>query len=157
LLAQLASDPDVKKLRDDRDADLVALMVVEISNACGVGYINKGSKTAAFSVTDDDCEFKFTLAHEIGHNLGADHVRGPKDDPKRCNFAYRIPSVARTLMAYECAKRCDRQMYFSDTAVKFVDSAGKSHVMGIACNKTGAASNVETVRAMVPKVAAYEP
>lgn len=85
-----------------------------------------------------------------------DHVRGDDDnDPKRCNYAYRIPSVARTLMAYECAtgKRCDRQLYFSDTAVKFVDPTGKSHVMGIACNKTNAASNVETVRAMLSKVA----
>lgn len=161
LLAQLASDPDVKKLRNDHDADLVALLVVKISDACGVGYIStKGSKSAAFSVTREDCEFKFTLAHEIGHNLGAEHVRGKKDnDPNRCNYAHRIPSVARTLMAYECkaSERCDRQRYFSDTAVKFVDSAGKSHVMGIACNKTNAASNVETVRAMLAKVAAYEP
>ena len=161
LLAQLANDPDVLNLRDQHDADLVALVVNDISNACGVGYLyNNGSKGAGFSVTDGDCEFKFTMAHEIGHNLGANHARGDDDDdPNRCNYGYRIPSIARTLMAYDCptGKFCPRQPYFSDTAIKFVDSAGKSHVMGIACNKTDAASNVERVRTTLSTVAKYEP
>jgi hypothetical protein len=124
LLAQLSGDPDVKNLRNKYDADVVALVVVDIIKACGVGHTYNGSKTRAFSVTQGDCESKFTIAHEIGHNLGAGHARKDddkdNDNPKRCNYGYRIPSVARTLMAYECAqgKSCRRQLYFSDTAVK---------------------------------------
>jgi hypothetical protein len=153
-LAAVAADKDVAKLRDDVKADLVALVVTFMTKACGIGRFYSGSATSAFSVTQYNCEFKYTLAHEIGHNLGADHAREDyKNPPKeRCNFGFKSPAApARTLMAYECTKvKCDRKPFFSDVTQKV-----GTVTMGVACDGRAAAQNVVAVRLRVPVVAKF--
>lgn len=67
----------VPALRDRYAADLVALITERAeSNICGRGYLAdaRGLEQWGFSVTKRDCTRNGrTLAHEIGHNLGAHH------------------------------------------------------------------------------------
>lgn len=135
------------KLRDSYEADLVALVVDRINGSCGIAPVLSFRLTTAL-----DCEWKWTVAHEIGHNLGAQHHRKPgQTSAKRCNYGLRIPGVARTLMAYECTgKSCPRQPYFSDTRLKF-----GSNVMGRQCGTTTGAQNVLTLYSNIPVAANY--
>jgi hypothetical protein len=80
---QLANKNDgvldqVHALRDSARADLVSLLTVQ-ADLCGAGYLMRPSTVTAdfaFTVVNDGCAFSnFTLAHEIGHNMGAHHDR----------------------------------------------------------------------------------
>jgi hypothetical protein len=122
-------------------------MVDHIKGSCGIAPV-KGFR----SVTDYECEGKYTLAHEIGHNLGAGHHRKSGDtSTQRCSYGIRFPGKARSLMAYECdGRKCPRQPFFSDTSVRY---AGE--VMGRACGGADGAQNVNVVRSMIPQAARY--
>ena len=67
----------IPALRDRYAADLVALITERAeTNVCGRGYLGntRGLDQWGFSVTKRDCTRNGrTLAHEIGHNLGAHH------------------------------------------------------------------------------------
>jgi hypothetical protein len=88
-LDRLTNDDDghldqVHDRRDETGADLVVLIVGEVTNACGIAWrLDNPSGSAAqrqfnsgfaFSVVADLCaDMNYTLAHEIGHNLGCCH------------------------------------------------------------------------------------
>lgn len=133
--------------RDRYKADLVALVVDRIEGSCGIAPV-LGHR----SITDLECEYKWTLAHEIGHNLGAQHQRGAgQNSSAKCNYGVRVPGMARTLMAYQCAgESCDRKPYFSD--VRLNVGAAK---MGRQCGTASGAQNVLTVNSTIPIAANY--
>jgi peptidyl-Asp metalloendopeptidase len=70
----------VHQLRDQHNADLVALIVDNGGGFCGIAYVmangpRAGFASSAFSVTARDCVANDTLAHELGHNMGNAHDR----------------------------------------------------------------------------------
>ena len=81
-LARLVNASDgfldtIFSLRDDYAADLVALVTERLDDACGAAYLPESPSNAGFgwiSVNRRRClTDNLTLAHEIGHNLGAVH------------------------------------------------------------------------------------
>lgn len=69
----------VAALRNQYGADLVALLIhPSNASACGIAYVNTSASPAfapfGFSVTDTSClSPNYTFAHELGHNMGAQH------------------------------------------------------------------------------------
>jgi hypothetical protein len=117
---------EIHQLRDDTGADLVSLIVGEITNACGVAWrlqnphFSGSSADAqrqfnsqyAFSVVSDLCaDIGYTFPHELGHNLGCCHN---EQDAGSCQPSSRFPSPYghrftgdfdqwRTVMSYDDA------------------------------------------------------
>lgn len=150
-LEAFAANPMVAERRTSLGADLVSLITdAPYSDACGVGVIGPNS---SFPVTlvAEPCIANFTLAHEIGHNLGAGHA---PDDPqaggwRSYSFGYKSPSplpAFRTVMAYACANvNCRRVLHFSNPSVLF-----ESRVTG-----TPTQDNARTLREALPLVEAF--
>jgi hypothetical protein len=134
----------VHGLRDDYGADLVSLLVSQMSGACGIGYLmtnlSTGFASSAFSVTQIGCATgNYTFGHELGHNMGCAHDRDNAGSGLFAySFGYRTPdSVYRTVMAYAPGQRLQ---YFSNPNVSF---AGR--VLGIAAGSPGAAHNALSI------------
>lgn len=69
---------DVHTLRSTYGADLCALLTSTPTNTCGLGYLNTNpsnySANSAFTVSIYSCAVSnYTLAHEMGHNMGLNH------------------------------------------------------------------------------------
>jgi hypothetical protein len=116
----------VQGLRDTYHADLVSLIVNEPSY-CGIGYVMQNTSSSfesyAFTVTHVSCTAgNYSLAHELGHNMGALHDLYV--DPNSYQFPYshgyvNLTGRWRTIMAYnnQCADNgidCTRVQYFSN-------------------------------------------
>ena len=140
------TDPDdgymdvVHRLRDDYDADIVSM--VGTSNACGVGWlmqsVTSGFQSHGFNVNHYTCIFgNFTMAHEIGHNMGLNHDRAnvPRDSLGNLQqgsapyaYGYRV-NGHRDVMAYDCSLptstgfSCPRRAIFSTPLQNFPTSA----------------------------------
>ncbi len=108
----------VAALRNQYGADLVAMLVHPASpSACGVAYVmttvSTAFETAGFSVTDTAClSPNYTFAHELGHNMGAQHdwYVSQATLPYTYAHGYVNPAVGyrwRTIMAYN--DRCTVQ------------------------------------------------
>lgn len=115
----------VHALRDIYRADIVALLVANMTDACGRGYLmsgnNPGFAPFAFSVTDRDCLFQYTMTHEMGHNMGCNHA--PQDPTGSGAFSYSFgykdaTHGFRTVMAYDCPG-CPRVRHFSNPGVNY--------------------------------------
>jgi hypothetical protein len=112
----------VHQLRDQHKADLVALIVDNGGNSCGIAYVMTNGPRAsfasfAFSVTARDCIANNTLAHELGHNMGNAHDRatgGTGAFPYSYGYRDEIGKF-RTIMAYACPTvSCPRVKFFSN-------------------------------------------
>ena len=112
----------VHQLRDQHKADLVALIVDNGGNSCGIAYVMTNGPRAsfasyAFSVTARDCIANNTFAHELGHNMGDAHDRatgGTGAYPYSYGYRDEIGKF-RTIMAYGCPTvSCPRVKYFSN-------------------------------------------
>ena len=66
---------DVHKLRDDHQADLVALITGPVGFLCGIAaVIGPETPDTGFSITAANClSPNYTFAHELGHNMGLRH------------------------------------------------------------------------------------
>lgn len=115
---------EVHALRDVHKADLVALIEDDIGGACGVAYVmdsvSAGFAGWAFSVIQDSCVSSYTLAHELGHNMGSMHDRaegGTGAYPY--SFGHKESGKFRTIMAYPCTPACTRINHYSNPAVRY--------------------------------------
>jgi len=118
---------EVHTLRNTHKADLVTLIEDNIGDACGVAYVmssvNANFANSAFSVVEDDCISGYTLAHELGHNMGSMHDRaegGTGAYPY--SFGHKEAGKFRTIMAYPCSPSCPRINHFSNPNVSYQDT-----------------------------------
>ena len=115
--------------REVNHADLVSLWVGGAPDlTCGLGYVSPNAAygfTALFRSCATD---NFTFAHEVGHNLGAEHDAGAAETPEGSAPYARgyvdLTARTRTIMAYNtaCASagfNCTRIGYFSNPAVSY--------------------------------------
>ncbi|WP_426516226.1 cell wall-binding repeat-containing protein [Diaminobutyricibacter sp. McL0618] len=106
--------------RDAIGADLVAMIVPRTNGACGWGYLPPDG----LSVTAFDCLSGYSLAHEIGHNLGSDHDYANSsmlDRPYAFSYGHQVAGIARDIMAYPCANAdCPRLLQYSNPNVNFI-------------------------------------
>ena len=88
--------------------------------------ISAAFESSAFSVVGQNCATsKFSFAHELGHNQGADHdaanAGGGGTPPFNYCFGLQVPTATpayRTIMAYECAGTpCPRVNNWSNPGV----------------------------------------
>ncbi|PVZ11437.1 MULTISPECIES: M12 family metallo-peptidase [unclassified Pseudomonas] len=94
-------------------ADMVT-MVIRAGEYCGMAYLSS-TKTSAFSVVN--CMANST-AHELGHNFGANHNKGPEARSAFFPYGYgyrrSTPPSFRTQLSATCASvSCPRIDYFS--------------------------------------------
>lgn len=115
-----------------------------------------GNAGLAYSVVSDVSALSnFTLAHELGHNLGAAHAEGDPGDSgifghsRGHRFLGQDGSSYRTVMAYVPGARIP---HFSNPEISYAGTP-----TGIPRQQTGSADVVGTFGAMVPTVAAYLP
>ncbi|MBC6449508.1 reprolysin-like metallopeptidase [Actinokineospora xionganensis] len=131
--------------RDEVKADVVSMLVRHNGN-CGVGFI-KATANTAFSVVNTDCaRANFSLAHEIGHNFGADHDAANEVGGFRHGHGHVVPGRFRTIMSYACPAPCPRINYWSSPLVKY-----KGQVLGNA----ETSDNARVLRERAAVVAAF--
>jgi peptidyl-Asp metalloendopeptidase len=97
---------EVHAWRDQIGADLVHLVVARASSACGIAHLaHQGNEAISFGVSAINCFFKYTLQHEVGHNLGMVHAPEDGSTTGATSYSYGLKSAMggfRTLMAYDC-------------------------------------------------------
>ena len=98
----------VHTLRNTHGADIVALLISD-ATYCGLAWFlstTAGDPSHAFSVTDHGCAVgNKSFAHELGHNMGADHdpanaFSAPAAYPYNRGYVKTGSPQWRTVMAY---------------------------------------------------------
>jgi hypothetical protein len=113
---------DVKKLRDEKRADIVGL-ILNSPSGCGLSTRVGADSEDAFFIAHHSCAGNtYTIVHEIGHLLGARHDRSV--DANESPFAYAHGYVNgtkwRDIMSYkESCGSCPRIPYFSNPRIMF--------------------------------------
>ncbi len=122
-LSTIRNDAAVAALRNQYNADLVA-MISNSSDNCGIGYLmGSANSLNGFTVTSRTCAVgNLSFAHELGHNMGSQH--NPENGSGATfNYGYGhyVNSVFRTVMSYvdQCANGCTRRPYFSNPSIEF--------------------------------------
>jgi Metallo-peptidase family M12 len=112
---------EIHDLRDKYGAD-AAVLVVDDPMGCGLSIRVAADAADAFTVVDQGCAATmYSLAHEIGHLIGARHDRALDDTPRP--FAYGHGYVNgkkwRTMMSYkDSCDGCPRRPVWSSPEVK---------------------------------------
>lgn len=128
------SDATVAAARNTSKADLVAILVENASDGCGLAYVMRsvgpGFANSGFSATARSCAVgNLSFAHELGHNQGSEHnpengaASGSASYPYA--FGHYVNGSFRTVMSYAdpCPSGCNRVAYFSNPSVTFNGSA----------------------------------
>ncbi len=153
---------DVPALRSRYRADLVALIV---EGATSYGYAgianimtvaNTSFASSAFCVVRRPyLSGNFSLAHEMGHNMGCDHAREDSTAPTHAYpYAFGNKFAAggfsyRTVMAYNPGLQIP---YFSNPDVSF-----QGVPTGVADNSPNSADNARVINNTASIVAAFQP
>lgn len=133
----------IQKLRANLGADLVQIWIGANGSpdSCGLGYLLSDAdqpnldlaSLATFGVSTVTTDFggaclTSTIAHELGHNLGAEHDRFQVEDdvagPEGYNYGYIDLGFFRDIMSYDnqCTEEnqsCPEIQYFSNPNVMF--------------------------------------
>jgi len=86
-------------------ADLVSIVAYYSSSTAGIGYVGS-SFTTGFSITKTTAFKQFSFTHELGHNMGLNHLDGYENSSGKF----------RTVMAYGSYTRIPR---FSNPGLDF--------------------------------------
>ncbi len=115
----------VKTWRNTYAADLVVMIVNDTYN-CGIGWLMNPSSTSdsvGFSVVSRTCATGYySLAHEMGHNMGAHHDRANATGQAMYpySYGYQAPNSSfRTIMAYNCTSGCTRINWWSNPDIYY--------------------------------------
>ncbi|MEQ1645210.1 MAG: M12 family metallo-peptidase [Pyrinomonadaceae bacterium] len=126
-LGNLRSDAATATLRNDKNADMVA-MLTNSTASCGIGYLmggQGGNPNNAFTVTARTCAVgNLSFAHELGHNMGSQHNPENGSGPTYpYGFGHYVNGSYRTVMSYvdPCTNGCTRVAYFSNPNVIYND------------------------------------
>jgi len=155
---------EIHGLRTAYGADLVALYIDKVGSAggtVGIGYLMDNPSTSfaswAFSVNEQYWAAGpgWTLAHELGHNMGSEHDRANASGEGAYSYSYGYQRTTsptfRTLMAYACSGvSCPRILYFSNPAVNYSGAP-----TGIASNQANSADNGTSLNNTAAIVAAF--
>ena len=102
---------EVHGLRNTYGGDLMALIINNSSQFCGVGYLmtnpSSNFRTSAFNVTVRGCMSGHTLTHEMGHTMGSSHDRANGSRGSYSySYGYRTSGNRyRSIMAYSPGSR----------------------------------------------------
>jgi len=113
---------DVKKLRNEKRADIVGL-ILDSPSGCGLSTRVGADSEEAFFIAHHSCAANtYTIVHEIGHLIGARHDRSI--DASESPFAYAHGYVHgtewRDIMSYkESCGGCPRIPYWSNPRVLY--------------------------------------
>ena len=134
---------EVHTLRSTYGADLCALVTSTPTNTCGLGYLNSNptnySASSAFTVSIYSCVVSnYSLAHEMGHNMGLNHDWFVSQSTAPCEHHHGYSNQTavtlgtssinsqrwRTIMAYndECVSagiNCTRVNRWANPAVNY--------------------------------------
>jgi type II secretory pathway pseudopilin PulG len=158
---------EIHTLRAQSQAHIVSLWTVETQPAIGMAYVmppppSKSFEDWAFNVVNVDwATLDYTFAHEVGHNMGAEHDRGHASRTPSYPWAYGFqnpscPAPFYTIMSYPdgCAN-CQHILWYShpDAFYYAIDERCRT---GVPHPDPNSAFNADAIRANGAVVASFE-
>ncbi len=139
---------EIHELREKYGADVAAL-VVDDPMGCGLSIRVAADAPDAFTAVHHECAATmYSLAHEIGHLIGARHDRGLDDSTQPFPYGHGFVHAKewRTMMSYmESCDGCPRRPIWSSPDVK---------VDGVPAGD-GETNNAKVIREGAARVAAF--
>lgn len=115
-LASIQKDASIIQLRKKYKADIVFFISQKkYGNTLGLSFHNATSKTAFGIVQLDSLLTNYTLVHEFGHILGADHEIEASDS--QSGYAHGIKRESQTCIMHTICKDAVRKLYFSNPEI----------------------------------------
>jgi hypothetical protein len=119
----------VHRLRDGKRADVVVL-IVDDASGCGLSTRVAADADEAYAVVHHTCAaVTYSIAHEIGHIIGARHDIGldPSSSPFPYGHRYVNGTKWRDIMSYrQSCNGCPRIPYWSNPTIKIRGEKGGS-------------------------------